>query len=88
MPRRINYVRSTAVLQPCCLITGLEIQLLSARLHYRDKIIFIDPKRKLVIVSNANWAGGARDPVATAARDAFYLEVQKAIDGEGTAPDK
>jgi CubicO group peptidase (beta-lactamase class C family) len=23
--------------------------------------IFIDPKRKLVIVSNANWAGGARD---------------------------
>jgi CubicO group peptidase (beta-lactamase class C family) len=24
--------------------------------------IFIDPKRKLVIASNANWAGGARDP--------------------------
>ena len=47
--------------------------------------IFIDPKRKLVIVSNANWAGGASDPVAMAARDAFYLEVQKAIDLEGVA---
>ena len=38
LSRWINHVRSTAVLQPCCLITGLEIQLLSARLHYRDKI--------------------------------------------------
>jgi CubicO group peptidase (beta-lactamase class C family) len=47
--------------------------------------IFIDPKRKLVIVSNANWAGGARDKVATEARDAFYREVQKAIDDEGAA---
>ena len=47
--------------------------------------IFIDPERKLVIVSNANWAGGASDPVAMAARDAFYLEVQKAIDLEGVA---
>lgn len=46
--------------------------------------IFIDPKRKLVIVSNANWAGGARDPVATEARENFYREVQKAIDEEGT----
>ena len=45
--------------------------------------IFIDPKRKLVIVSNANWGGGARDKVATEARSAFYREVQKAIDGEG-----
>lgn len=44
--------------------------------------IFIDPKRKLVIVSNANWAGGASDPTAKAARDAFYVEVQKAIDDE------
>ncbi len=44
--------------------------------------IFIDPKRKLVIVSNANWAGGARDPVATEAREKFYREVQKAIDEE------
>lgn len=50
--------------------------------------IFIDPKRKLVIVSNANWAGGARDPAAMAARDAFYREVQKAIDDEGVAPTK
>ena len=44
--------------------------------------IFIDPKRKLVIVSNANWGGGARDKVATEARSAFYREVQKAIDDE------
>ena len=27
--------------------------------------IFIDPKRKLVIASNANWGGGATDPVAS-----------------------
>ena len=47
--------------------------------------IFIDPKRKLVIVTNANWAGGARDQAATAAREAFYSEVQKAIDDEGAA---
>jgi len=45
--------------------------------------IFIDPKRKLVIVSNANWAGGARDRVATEAREAFYRAVQKAVDDEG-----
>jgi CubicO group peptidase (beta-lactamase class C family) len=45
--------------------------------------IFIDPQRKLVIVSNANWGGGARDKVATEARSAFYREVQKAIDDEG-----
>jgi CubicO group peptidase (beta-lactamase class C family) len=45
--------------------------------------IFIDPKRKLVIVSNANWGGGARDKVATEAREAIYREVQKAIDDEG-----
>ena len=50
--------------------------------------IFIDPKRKRVIVSNANWAEGARDKAATAARDAFYQEVQKAIDDEGAAPSK
>jgi len=45
--------------------------------------IFIDPQRKLVIVSNANWGGGARDKVATEARGVFYREVQKAIDDEG-----
>ena len=26
--------------------------------------IFIDPKRKIVIASNANWGGGASDPTA------------------------
>ena len=44
--------------------------------------IFIDPKRKLVIVSNANWAGGATDPVASASREAFYKAVQQAVDDE------
>ncbi len=47
--------------------------------------IFIDPKRRLVIASNANWAGGARDRGASAAREAFYRAVQKAIDDEGAA---
>ena len=50
--------------------------------------IFIDPKRKLVIVSNANWAGGARDMEASNAREAFYREIQKAVDDEGAAPGK
>ncbi|MDO5692646.1 MAG: serine hydrolase [Pseudomonadota bacterium] len=44
--------------------------------------IFIDPARALVIVSNANWAGGARDTTAMAARDAFYRAVQQAVDDE------
>ncbi|WP_272971269.1 serine hydrolase domain-containing protein [Comamonas terrigena] len=48
--------------------------------------IFIDPQRKLVIVSNANWAGGARDPKATQARENFYREVQQAIDDEAAKP--
>jgi hypothetical protein len=44
-----------------------------------------------VIASNANWAGGATDRVATEAREAFYRAVQKAIDDEaagkpGAAP--
>ena len=47
--------------------------------------IFIDPKRKLVIASNANWAAGATDPTATAAREAFYRAVQKAVDDEGVS---
>lgn len=47
--------------------------------------IFIDPKRKLVIVSNANWGGGARDPLASPAREAFYKTVQKAVDDEAAA---
>lgn len=45
--------------------------------------IFIDPKRKLVIASNANWAGGAEDLEASASREAFYRAVQAAIDTEG-----
>lgn len=44
--------------------------------------IFIDPERQLVIVSNANWAGGARDAKAMQARDAFYQAVQRAVDAE------
>lgn len=48
--------------------------------------IFIDPQRKLVIVSNADWAGGARDPVASASREAFYQAVQKAVDDEAAGP--
>ena len=47
--------------------------------------IFIDPKRKLVIASNADWGGGASDRVAGAAREAFYRAVQKAIDDESPA---
>ena len=47
--------------------------------------IFIDPQRKLVIVSNANWAHGARDPQATEARENFYREVQQVIDEEARA---
>ena len=47
--------------------------------------IFIDPARKLVIVSNANWAGGARDATASASREAFYQAVQKAVDDETAA---
>ena len=47
--------------------------------------IFIDPRRKLVIASNADWGGGARDPQASDAREAFYSAVQKAIDDEAAA---
>lgn len=46
--------------------------------------IFIDPRRKLVIASNANWAGGARDRTAGEAREAFYRAVQKAVDDEAS----
>ncbi|HRD98931.1 MAG TPA: serine hydrolase [Rubrivivax sp.] len=47
--------------------------------------IFIDPKRRLVIASNANWGGGATDPAAKEARDAFYRAVQEAIDVEAAS---
>ena len=48
--------------------------------------IFIDAKRKLVIVTNANWSAGARDPVAGPAREVFYRAVQKAVDDEAAGP--
>jgi CubicO group peptidase (beta-lactamase class C family) len=44
--------------------------------------LFIDPKRRLVIASNANWGGGATDRTASPAREAFYRAVQKALDDE------
>lgn len=47
--------------------------------------IFIDPQRRLVIVSNANWAGGASDKVAGGAREAFYQAVRQAIDAEAAS---
>jgi len=47
--------------------------------------LFIDPKRRLVIASNANWGGGARDRTASDAREGFYRAVQQAIDAEGAA---
>ena len=47
--------------------------------------IFIDPARKLVIASNANWGNNATDPTATAAREAFYVAVQQALDAEVAA---
>ena len=50
--------------------------------------IFIDPKRKIVIVSNANWGGGATDTAASEAREAFYRGVQKAIDDEAAVMSK
>jgi CubicO group peptidase (beta-lactamase class C family) len=47
--------------------------------------IFIDPKRRIVIASNANWGGGATDRPAIQAREAFYRAVQKAVDDEAAA---
>ncbi len=44
--------------------------------------IFIDPKRKLVIASNANWAGGANYKPSSDEREAFYKAVQMAVDTE------
>jgi CubicO group peptidase (beta-lactamase class C family) len=48
--------------------------------------LFIDPKRRLVIASNANWAAAASDPAASDAREAFYRAVQKAVDDEAGTP--
>lgn len=47
--------------------------------------LYIDPRRQLVIALNANWAGGARDPVATRARDDFVQALQAAIDAEAAS---
>jgi CubicO group peptidase (beta-lactamase class C family) len=47
--------------------------------------IFIDPKRRVVIVSNADWGGGATDRVASEARETFYRTVLKAVDDEAAA---
>jgi CubicO group peptidase (beta-lactamase class C family) len=47
--------------------------------------IFIDPRRRIVVATNANWGGGASDPLAFEARDAFYRAVQKAVDDEAAA---
>ena len=44
--------------------------------------IFIDPKRRIVIASNADWADGASDRAADQAREAFYRAVQQAVDDE------
>jgi CubicO group peptidase (beta-lactamase class C family) len=47
--------------------------------------IFIDPRRRIVVAVNSNWRGGASDPVAFEARDAFYRAVQQAVDAEAAA---
>jgi CubicO group peptidase (beta-lactamase class C family) len=47
--------------------------------------IYIDPQRQLVIALNANWAGGARDPLAMRARDDFVRTVQRAVDAQEAA---
>ncbi|MEA3263755.1 MAG: serine hydrolase [Pseudomonadota bacterium] len=43
--------------------------------------IFIDPKRRLVIASNANWTRATKGPEPDA-REAFYKQVQALIDAE------
>ena len=44
--------------------------------------IFIDPKRRLVIASNANWSRATEGPESEA-REAFYKQVQALIDAGG-----
>lgn len=46
--------------------------------------IFIDPRRKLVIASNANWTRATKGP-EPAAREAFYKQVQALIDAEAAS---
>lgn len=45
--------------------------------------IFIDPKRRLVIASNGNWPTATDPEGVGAAREAFYKQVQAAVDQEG-----
>ncbi|MFZ4689142.1 MAG: serine hydrolase domain-containing protein [Polymorphobacter sp.] len=44
--------------------------------------IFIDPKRRLVIASNADWTRATKGPEGDA-REVFYKQVQALIDAEG-----
>jgi CubicO group peptidase (beta-lactamase class C family) len=44
--------------------------------------IFIDPKRKLVIASNANWTRATQGPEGEW-REAFYKQVQELVDAGG-----
>jgi len=44
--------------------------------------IFIDPKRHLVIASNADWTRASEGPEGDA-REAFYHQVQAIIDAGG-----
>ena len=44
--------------------------------------IFIDPKRKLVIASNADWTRATQGPEGDA-REAFYKQVQALVDAGG-----
>jgi CubicO group peptidase (beta-lactamase class C family) len=46
--------------------------------------IFIDPARKLVIASNANWPRASAANGGGEAREAFYKQVQGVLDGEGS----
>lgn len=46
--------------------------------------IFIDPTRRLVIASNANWTRATKGPEPEA-REAFYQEVQQLLDAESKA---
>lgn len=46
--------------------------------------IFIDPKRHLVIASNADWTRATRGPEPEA-REAFYKQVQTLLDAEAAA---
>lgn len=46
--------------------------------------IFIDPKRRLVIASNANWTRASKGPEPEA-REAFYNQVQQLLDAEAAA---